>query len=57
MRVGYPVQRSLLLIFFGRGGRAEISGMLPECVKNMRSLSGIWQLNGKYRYKRARYIE
>ena len=55
--MGYPVQRSLLLIFFGRGGRAEISGMLPECVKNMCSLSGIWQLNGKYRYKRARYIE
>ena len=30
MREGYPVWKPLLLIFFGRGGRAEISGMQLE---------------------------
>ena len=30
MRMGYPVTKSLLLTFFGRGGRAEISGMRLE---------------------------
>ena len=42
MREGYLVWKSLLLlIFFGRGGCTEISGMQLECSWNRCSLNGI----------------